>query len=182
MRIANAIAELRRPPSIASSDHQPTRAQSLSYSLPTSSAHQSLNSPFGLSPVTANYTAPTSAVLSLESPPITGGQIRTPVAVQESHPRGDSDPGTRPSISNDADDKLPIGLGLGIPAELLAPLPSAKSNVCVMSMHFYSTYGFGDKEEPPSAVIIVAKRWRARCQCEGGRVTSYCRKGGSRCS
>lgn len=41
MRIAHAIAELRRPPSVNSSDHQ--RAPSHSTSLPSS--HQSLNSP-----------------------------------------------------------------------------------------------------------------------------------------
>ncbi|KAG2042048.1 hypothetical protein BDR03DRAFT_889290 [Suillus americanus] len=69
MRIANAIAELRRPPSIIFPDAQsPQHPQSLSHSLSYSythsrsgSTHQSLNSPMFATTMSSAITAPNSA-------------------------------------------------------------------------------------------------------------------------
>ncbi|KAH0840211.1 hypothetical protein J3R83DRAFT_1213 [Lanmaoa asiatica] len=76
MRIANAIAELRRPPSIILTDHQLQRAQSVSQSLtyahsPSGSTQHSLNSPMFAS-MGSTLNGPPSSTLagpgSLESP------------------------------------------------------------------------------------------------------------------
>ncbi|KAH7926793.1 hypothetical protein BV22DRAFT_1062240 [Leucogyrophana mollusca] len=81
MRIANAIAELRRPPSIVFSDHQSpahapshTHSQSYSYSHSHSSSTQhSLNSPLYVTSMSSVMGPPGSSgmgpILSPESPP-----------------------------------------------------------------------------------------------------------------
>ncbi|KAI0039179.1 hypothetical protein FA95DRAFT_1078610 [Auriscalpium vulgare] len=82
MRIANAIAELRRPPSIITSDHLPAHSHLLSQSLShshsstASSTRQSMNSSYtnntGPSPAIAVDplgTAGLHSVMCLESPP-----------------------------------------------------------------------------------------------------------------
>lgn len=82
MRIANAISELRRPPSIIFPDNQsPQHFQSLSHSRSQSysythshsgSTHQSLNSPMFTTTASSAMTAPSSAtfgsMVSPESP------------------------------------------------------------------------------------------------------------------
>ncbi|KAI0043502.1 hypothetical protein FA95DRAFT_1524163, partial [Auriscalpium vulgare] len=135
MRIANAITELRRPPSVISSDHLPahshSQSQSLSHSqsLTASSARQSLNSPYtnntGLSPASAVDplgSAGLHSVMSPESPPHSGDLAGTPALPG----RRDSDPGSSQLNLQTAevDDNRPvIGLGLGIPAGLLSSAP-----------------------------------------------------------
>jgi hypothetical protein len=77
MRIANAISELRRPPSIIFPDNQsPQPLQSLSHSRSQSytyahshsgSTHQSLNSPTFATTMSSAMTAPNSATFSMVS-------------------------------------------------------------------------------------------------------------------
>ncbi|KAI0065849.1 hypothetical protein BV25DRAFT_1913283 [Artomyces pyxidatus] len=133
MRIANAITDLRRPPSVISSDHLPTsshsQSQSFSHSLTTSSARLSQGSPFtnttGLSP--SSLVAPLGSggmggVMSPESPPHTGDIAGSP----STRMRRDSDPGLRPSIEqvDSGDSNATVGLGLGI----TGVLASGKAN------------------------------------------------------
>jgi hypothetical protein len=105
IRIANAIADLRRPPSILSSG-QPTRPGSFSRGSPF--PHQSVP----LSP-SGQGSAGLEGLISPESAPNSGDfPGHSPVPA-----RRDSDPGVR---SNVTDSNATIGLGLGIPPSLLA--------------------------------------------------------------
>ena len=104
MRIANAIADLRRPPSILSSE-QHTRPGSVSRGSPL--PHQSVLGASGQGSIGLE------SLISPESPPNSGdlpGHPLTPA-------RRDSDPGVR---SNVTDSNATVGLGLGIPTALLA--------------------------------------------------------------
>ena len=131
MRIANAIADLRRPPSVNSFDHNPplrsnSQAQSVSRSFTgSSSTRQSLNSPFAMSH--AASPPPGSAGIGMsfspESPPHTGDIVGTPAE----SPRRDSDPGGRPPITV-TESQGTIGLGLGIP-DALYPGRSASAGI-----------------------------------------------------
>jgi SAM domain (Sterile alpha motif) len=105
MRIANAIADLRRPPSILSSE-QHTRPGSFSQGspLPHQSVPLSPSGPIGL-----------ESLISPESPPNSGDLPGHPPVFVPA--RRDSDPGVR---SNVTDSNATIGLGLGIPSALLA--------------------------------------------------------------
>jgi SAM domain (Sterile alpha motif) len=105
MRIANAIADLRRPPSILSSE-QHTRPGSLSRGSPL--PHQSVP----LSP-SGQGSVGLESLVSPESPPNSGDLPGHPPVPA----RRDSDPGVR---SNATDSNATIGLGLGIPTALLA--------------------------------------------------------------
>ena len=107
MRIANAIADLRRPPSILSSE-QHTRPGSLSQGSPL--PHQSVP----LSP-SGQGSVGLESLISPESPPHTGDFPGHPQALIPA--RRDSDPGVR---SNVTDSTATVGLGLGIPTALLA--------------------------------------------------------------
>ncbi|KAI0265884.1 hypothetical protein BC834DRAFT_876782 [Gloeopeniophorella convolvens] len=107
MRIANAITELRRPPSVISSSAAEQQSQS-----------QSRGSP---------YAAPLSSaglvsLVSPESPPHTGDLAGTPAAQM----RRDSDPGVRPSMEMALESSGSIGLGLAIPPALLPGHPQGK--------------------------------------------------------
>lgn len=105
IRIANAIADLRRPPSILSSE-QHTRPGSLSRGSPL--PHQSIPlSPSGQSSVGLE------SLVSPESPPHSGDLPGHPPAPA----RRDSDPGARSNVN---DSNATVGLGLGIPPALLA--------------------------------------------------------------
>jgi hypothetical protein len=105
IRIANAIADLRRPPSILSSG-QHTRPGSLSRGSPL--PHQSVP----LSP-SGQGSAGLESLISPESAPNSGDFPEHPPVPG----RRDSDPGVR---SNVTDSNATIGLGLGIPSSLLA--------------------------------------------------------------
>jgi hypothetical protein len=107
MRIANAIADLRRPPSILSSE-QHTRPGSVSHGSPL--PHQSV--PLSLSP-SGRGSVGLESLVSPESPPNSGDLPGHPPVPA----RRDSDPGVR---SNVTDSNATIGLGLGIPTSLLA--------------------------------------------------------------
>ena len=111
IRIANAIADLRRPPSILSSTaEQHTRSESLSRGSPH--AQQSLPvSPMGQGSVGLG------SIMSPESPPDSGDLTRHPSV----DARRDSDPGV---WSNPTENNGQVGLGLGIPPALLAGGPS----------------------------------------------------------
>jgi len=102
IRIANAIVDLRRPPSILSSE-QHTR-DSHGSPLP----HQGLTLSTG-----GQGSAGLESLVSPESPP-NSGDMSGHLYVPE---RRDSDPGVR---SNVTDTNAAIGLGLGIPHSLLA--------------------------------------------------------------
>lgn len=104
MRIANAIADLRRPPSILSSE-QHTRPGSVSRGSPL--PHQSVLGASGQGSVGLE------SLISPESPPNSGDLPGHPPALA----RRDSDPGVR---SNVTDSNATVGLGLGIPSALLA--------------------------------------------------------------
>jgi len=107
IRIANAIADLRRPPSILSSG-QHTRPGSLSRGSPL--PHQSVPlSPSGQGSIGLD------SLISPESPPHSGDIPGHPLNLIPV--RRDSDPGVR---SNVTDSNATIGLGLGIPSSLLA--------------------------------------------------------------
>ena len=105
MRIANAIADLRRPPSILSSE-QNTRPGSFSQGSPL--PHQSIP----LTP-SGQGSVGLESLISPESPPHTGDLPGYPPVPA----RRDSDPGVRPKVT---DSTATIGLGLGIPSALLA--------------------------------------------------------------
>ena len=107
IRIANAIAELRRPPSVLSSE-QPTHSGSLSHGSPLAQQESTVNSP-------ATLPSPRFGTLATpESPPNFGEQ--TVQKVDPAHPHRDSDPGMRPPPM---DSNVTIGLGLGVPASLV---------------------------------------------------------------
>lgn len=110
IRIANAIADLRRPPSILSSG-QHTRPGSLSRGSPL--PHQSVP----LSP-SGQGSAGLDGLISPESAPNSGDFSGHLIPDHPPVPaRRDSDPGVR---SNVTDSNATIGLGLGIPPSLLA--------------------------------------------------------------
>jgi hypothetical protein len=104
MRIANAIADLRRPPSILSSE-QHTRPGSVSHGSPL--PHQSVLGSSGQGSVGLE------SLISPESPPNSGDLPGYPPAPA----RRDSDPGVRSNVN---DSNATVGLGLGIPTALLA--------------------------------------------------------------
>jgi hypothetical protein len=107
IRIANAIADLRRPPSILSSSaEQHTRPGSFSRGSPL--AQQGIPQ----SPTTQG-SAGLGSLVSPESPPDSGDLTGDPSLPA----RRDSDPGVR---SNGTINSAPVGLGLGIPPALLA--------------------------------------------------------------
>jgi len=98
IRIANAIVELRRPPSVLSSE-QPTRSGSLSQGSPLAQHEATINSPSTLpSPRFGTLATP-------ESPPNL-----------DQHAHRESDPGMRP---HPTDSNITIGLGFGVPASLI---------------------------------------------------------------
>lgn len=105
IRIANAIADLRRPPSMLSSE-QHTRPGSLSRGSPP---HQSIP----LSP-SVQGSVGLESLISPESPPHSGDLPGYPPVPT----RRDSDPGVRSNVN---DSNATVGLGLGIPPSLLAP-------------------------------------------------------------
>jgi hypothetical protein len=135
MRIANAIAELRRPPSVMSSSaDQHTRPGSFTQS-----------SPFSHLETTQNFAAPDSAgqnsLISPESPPDSGDFV----AVSSDSARPNSDPGVQSSLDKVNNSTVTIGLGLGIPASLIPGVRQDKSVVggifgvyvmWLMCMHF----------------------------------------------
>ncbi|KAH9983046.1 hypothetical protein BJV74DRAFT_989158 [Russula compacta] len=109
IRIANAIADLRRPSSVLSSADQPTRPESLFHG---GSPLAQQGTPFSPAPV-ALGSAGLGSIMSAESPPNSGDSTRrSPLPAS----RG-SDPGIRPSVT---DSDATVGLGLGIPPALLA--------------------------------------------------------------
>jgi SAM domain (Sterile alpha motif) len=112
IRIANAISELRRPPSVLSSE-QPTRSGSLSYGSPHPQQSHS--------PATLLSSGP-EALTSPQSPES---------AEQPSEPpyRG-SDPGASKAANSD----VTVGLGLGIPSTLLARSGEGKPVVRVLML------------------------------------------------
>ncbi len=109
MRIANAISELRRPPSVMSSSaDQHTRPGSYSQS-----------SPFTHLGTAQNFAAPDSAgqnsLVSPDSSPDSGDLAAvTPDSVHQN-----SDPGVRSSLDKVNNSSATIGLGLGIPTSLV---------------------------------------------------------------
>lgn len=131
MRIANAIAELRRPPSVIS---ERTHSQSASRSLSHQhSQSQSFSAPDSANPSLHN---PFSSVISAESPPHTGDIVASPAVLPT--PRRDSDPGSSQnngssgsvgrSVTDNGGDtstaSTSIGLGLGVPASTSSPIGS----------------------------------------------------------
>jgi hypothetical protein len=121
IRIANAIADLRRPPSILSSSaEQHTRPGSLSRGSPLTQQGNS-QSP------TAQGSVGLGSLVSPESPP-DSGDLTGPPSVPE---RRDSDPGV---WSNGTINSAPVGLGLGIPPSLLAGGSHNKAAVRVRLM------------------------------------------------
>lgn len=122
MRIANAIAELRRPLSIIFPDVQsPQHPQSLSHSHSYSythsrsgSTHQSLNSPMFATTVSSALTAPNSATFgsmsTTESPAADMSQFAERVSSLSS--TGASIIGG--SLDNHVSSSA-VGLGLGVP-------------------------------------------------------------------
>lgn len=129
MRIANAIAELRRPPSIIS-EHAHSQSRTLSHQ---HSQSQSFSAPDSANPSLHN---PFSSVISAESPPHTGDIVASPTVLPI--PRRDSDPGSSQnngssgsigrSITDHGADtstaSTSIGLGLGVPASSSSPIGS----------------------------------------------------------
>ncbi|KAI9457942.1 hypothetical protein BJY52DRAFT_1270491 [Lactarius psammicola] len=101
MRIANAIAELRRPPSVMSSD-QPTRPGSYSQGSPFLHLGTAQNSaapdPAGQNSLVSPESSPDSADLAAV----------TPDSLRQS-----SDPGVRSSLDDVNNSSATIGLGLG---------------------------------------------------------------------
>jgi hypothetical protein len=106
IRIANAIAELRRPPSVMSSSaDQHTRPGSYSQ-----------NSPFP-------HLENSAGLVSSESSPNSGD------AVSPDSARPNSDPGVRSGLDQVNSSSATIGLGFGIPASLI-PGKTVVSDVC----------------------------------------------------
>jgi SAM domain (Sterile alpha motif) len=121
IRIANAIADLRRPPSILSSSaEQHTRPGSFSRGSPL--AQQGI--PQSPAP---QGSAGLGSLASPESPPDSGDSAGHPSVPD----RRDSDPGV---WSNGTINSAPVGLGLGIPPSLLAGGNHNKAAVRVQLM------------------------------------------------
>jgi SAM domain (Sterile alpha motif) len=115
IRIANAISELRRPPSIMSSE-QLTRSASLSQGSPLAQLSHS--------PATLLSTG-FGALTSPESPSDLAESVEQPT---EPPLRG-SDPGVRPKAM---ESDVTVGLGLGIPSSLLVRNGEGKPVVSVL--------------------------------------------------
>jgi SAM domain (Sterile alpha motif) len=135
MRIANFIADLRRPPSVVSSDHITNPSQSISQSQSQpygfshshslsqsvhSSAQTSLNSPYYTQPFSPGF----GSIMSVESPIHTGDLPGTPLSPLMREQRRVSDPVSiagRNTNLVDSDDQASgsrggmVGLGLGVP-------------------------------------------------------------------
>jgi SAM domain (Sterile alpha motif) len=109
MRIWNAIAELRRPPSLMSSSaEQLTRGGSFSQRSAPLQHGKTPSSSLMISPGLNNPVSP-------ESP-----NSSDMVATSSILPRRDSDPGMRSTtVSNATDSNATIGLGIGIPLSLI---------------------------------------------------------------
>jgi hypothetical protein len=120
MRIANAIAELRRPPSIIFPDVQsPQHPQSLSHSHSYSythsrsgSTHQSLNSPMFATTMSSAITAPNSATFGSTCSPESPGADMNQFPERVSSLSGLSIIGG--SLENHVSTGT-VGLGLGVP-------------------------------------------------------------------
>ena len=105
IRIANAIAELRRPPSVLSLE-QPTHSGSLDHGSPLAQQESTINSPATLpSPRFGTLATPESHPNFSE---LTGQNV------DPAH--RDSDSGMRPQPT---DDNVTVGLGFGVPASLI---------------------------------------------------------------
>ena len=119
MRIANAITELRRPPSVMSSSaDQHTRPGSYSQSSPFPHFEPAQNS------ATLDSTGQSSLV-SPESTPDSGDLAATsPDSVRQN-----SDPGVRSSLDTANNSSATFGLGLGIPTSLIPGGGQAKTIV-----------------------------------------------------
>ncbi len=107
MRIANAIAELRRPTSVMSSSADQHIRGSYSQSNPFQHLGTSQN------PADPDSTGQNS-LISPESPPDSGD-----FSVSPDSPHQNSDPGVSSSLNNVNNSSATIGLGLGIPASLI---------------------------------------------------------------
>ncbi|KIK95325.1 hypothetical protein PAXRUDRAFT_827121 [Paxillus rubicundulus Ve08.2h10] len=146
MRIANAIAELRRPPSIIFTDHQPqhSQSQSISHSIsqsftypysPSASTQQSLNSPMFVTGMGAVMNRPGSASFGgaggPESPrpetvasPILPKRVSSLSSTGASLNGGVEETGVAAGIEKAMMVGM-VGLGLGaLPPGQLAPSPS----------------------------------------------------------
>jgi hypothetical protein len=142
IRIANAISELRRPPSVLSSE-QPTRSGSLSHGSPLAQLSHS--------PTTVLSTG-MGTFASLESPPDLGESAEHP----SEPPHRGVDPGVRPKP---ADSDVTVGLGLGIPNSLLVRNNEGKAVVRVSSVDrrngIVSLMAFGlQKGRPPQLSLF----------------------------
>ena len=119
MRIANAIAELRRPPSVMSSSaDQHTRPGSYSQSGPFPHLESTLNS-------AAPDSAGQNSLVSPESSPNSGDLA----GISPESARPNSDPGVRSTLDQGNNSTATIGLGLGIPASLIPGVRQEKSVV-----------------------------------------------------
>ncbi|KAH9031455.1 hypothetical protein EDB83DRAFT_2525839 [Lactarius deliciosus] len=115
MRIANAITELRRPPSVMSSSaDQPTRPGSYSQ-----------GTPFPLLGAAQNASSLDTAGRSLASPDSSPDSGLAAVTPDSAHQTSDS--GVRTSLDQVNNSSATIGLGLGIPASLLPGVAQGKS-------------------------------------------------------
>ncbi|KAH8977537.1 hypothetical protein EDB92DRAFT_1916615 [Lactarius akahatsu] len=115
MRIANAITELRRPPSVMSSSaDQPTRPGSYSQ-----------GTPFPLLGAAQNSSSLDTAGQSLASPDSSPDSGLAAVTPDSAHQNSDS--GVRTSLDQVNNSSATIGLGLGIPASLLPGVAQGKS-------------------------------------------------------
>jgi hypothetical protein len=103
MRIANAIAELRRPPSVMSSSADHTRPGSFSQNNPFLHLETSRNPP-GQNNLVSPESSPNSGDLAADVSPDSAG-------------RPNSDPGVRTNNVNNS--SATIGLGFGIPTSLI---------------------------------------------------------------
>ena len=190
----NAITELKRPPSISSSDHPMTQlmtphsqSNSLSYSHShtasiQSSTQQSLNnSPLAYGFGSSGLNPPLSAVAGLSPTSIPGNSLMSP----ESAPHtGDlqtspslakagwraSDPGSINGLGkvDETPSGFTVGLGLGSPPG--SPTPS-KPTVSVAEINkmvaILNPIHFSS-EISPCSVELVAERWSSQCE-------SHCR-------
>ncbi|KAI9447510.1 hypothetical protein H4582DRAFT_2137033 [Lactarius indigo] len=113
MRIANAITELRRPPSVMSSADQPTRPGSYSQGSPFPPLGTVLNS--------SSLDSAGQNLVSPDSSPDSGLAAVTPDSAHQN-----SDPGVRTSLDKENNSSATIGLGLGIPASLIPGVGQGK--------------------------------------------------------
>ncbi|KAH9170375.1 hypothetical protein EDB89DRAFT_1978632 [Lactarius sanguifluus] len=114
MRIANAITELRRPPSVMSSSADHTRPGSYSQ-----------GTPFPLLGTTQNSSSLDTAGQSLASPDSSPDSGLAAVTPDSAHQNSDS--GVQTSLDQVNNSSATIGLGLGIPASLLPGAAQSKS-------------------------------------------------------